>query len=327
MKKYKLLLLLLFLTACSAETPVPTPDPAEVMLTMFANKVNAEATQAAVNSVFTATAQVAAATYTAQAIGTQEAVTQQARIDAQATADQQRADIQATQQRIDAVSTEAQARRDMEATAAQARLDIQTTQQAEVIATAGMMTQMVLPMHNSWTQQAVEQSIIIGTNQVELSNLEVAQQRDTNKLEWAVPFSVALLLSVAAVVFILRYSNAREFKNDDGEIDVIVFGGNKVYKPALAAKPLLLLDSNQMPDLVSPAEQAKVTERAQAVKAISVMPVQTSNNASGAFNKYFSSPQEKPYEIIDGDILPPAGLLDGEALKSIEHDWKEAKRE
>jgi len=333
MKKYYFVLLIFLLSACSA---TPTPNPVEISLTMIADKVKAEATQGAVNSIFTATAQVAAATYTAQAIGTQEAVTQQARVDAQATSVQARADAQATQQRldtdaratqqrIDADATQAQARRDAQATSDQARLDLSATQEAEAIAREMAITQAVQPTHDLWTQQAVEQAIIIGTNEVELSNLSVQQQRQTNTVEWVVPFLIALLLAAAIVLFIVRWSRAREFRNEDGDIEVVVFDGNQVVKPALLAKPMLLLGTNSMPDMVSPGEQARVTERAQAIKALAVMPQQTTTNATGAFNKYFGEPKENPYEIIDGDVLPPTGLIDSEALKSIENDWKEAQ--
>ncbi len=82
-----------------------------------------------------------------------------------------------------------------------------------------------------------------------------------------------------------------------------------------------------MPQLTAPAEQSKVTERAQMIKALAVMPAQTSNSAAGAFNTYFSSSREKPYDIIDAEQLPPAGLLDPQALKSIENDWKEANKD
>lgn len=331
MKKY-LLVLAFFLTACA--TPAPTPNPAEVGLTMFANKINAEATQMAVNSVFTATAQVYGLTATVQAAGTQEAVTQQARIDAQATADQNRADAQATadqrrmdaqstQQRIDAEATQSQARREMEAQATQARMDIESTQQAQATANAFAMTQAVAPTHNYWTQQAVEQQIVIGTNAVELSNLEVKQQQQTNTIDWAIPTLGAIGLTITAVVYVLRHSRTREIKNENGDIEMVIFDNAKAIKPALMAKPVLMIEAMTMPDVSSPADQRAVTERAQMIQALSVMPVNTSNAAAGAFNQYFGQQKEKPYDIVDAETLPPAGLLDPEALKSIEKDWKD----
>ncbi len=332
MKKYLLLFLALFLTACA--TPAPTPNPAEVGLTMFANKINAEATQMALNSVFTATAQVYGLTATVQAAGTQEAVTQQARMDAQATADQSRADAQATadqrrmdaqatQQRIDADATQSQARREIEAQATQARMDIESTQQAQATANAFQMTQSVAPTHNYWTQQAVEQQIIIGTNQVELSNLEVKQQQETNTIDWAAPLSFAVFFAIAASASAFVYLKTREIKDEEGRTRVIITDG-KVVRPDLFTGPLLDLKTMNMPLLAPAAEQSRVTERAQMVDALSVMPVNTSNAAAGAFNQYFSANKEKPYDIVDAETLPPAGLLDPEALKSIEKDWKDA---
>lgn len=330
MKKYSIIILALFLSACAT---TPTPNPAEIGLTMFADKVKAEATQASVNSVYTATAQVYAVTATYQAVGTQEAVTaqarqdaeataQQERADAQATADQRRVDAQATQQRIDADATQAQARRDMEIQATQMRLDIESTQQAQATANAFMMTQAVMPTHNLWTQQAVEQQIIIGTNEVALSNLEVEQQKQTNTVEWVVPFLIAFGLAAAAVVYILRYSRAREYRDDDGNVQVILLDNEKAIRPDRFTGPVLDIKGMKMPLLAPPAEQAEVTKRAQMVDAIKAMPATTSNNAASAFNSAFTSSQtEPPYDIVDA---VPAGLLDGEALKSIEKDWKEA---
>ncbi len=334
MKNNLLLFFVLFLTACG--TPAPTPNPAEVGMTMFADKINSEATQARIDSIFTATAQVYAvtATYqaagtqiavTQQAAGTQEAVTQQARMDAQATADQRRTDAQATQQRMDADATQAQARRDMEIQATQMRLDIESTQQAQATANAFMMTQSVVPTHNLWTQQAVEQQIIIGTNQVELSNLEVQQQRDTNTVDWAAPLLFTVFLTLTAAVIAFIYFQTREIKDEDGRTRVFITNG-KAVRPDLFTGPLLDLRTMDMPLLAPPAEQARVTERAQMVDALRVMPVTTSPNAAAAFNSAFTSTsREQPYDVIDADALPPANLIDAEALKSIEQDWKEAR--
>jgi hypothetical protein len=99
MKKY-ILILLLFLTACSGTaspevTPTSTPNPGEILMQLGSDKIAAESTQASVNMLFTATAQVIGITSTSQFLATQDAVTQQARIDAQATSDQGRRDAAA----------------------------------------------------------------------------------------------------------------------------------------------------------------------------------------------------------------------------------------
>ncbi len=327
MKRYLIVLIAVFLAGCGSAAippiaPTATPNAGELALSMMQRQLEANATAQQVGLQFTATAQIIAQTSTAQQLIIDTGYTQQARIDAQATADQRRQDIQATQQRIDADATQAQARRDMEIQATQMRLDIESTQQAQATANAFVMTQQVAPTHNYWTQQAVDQQIIIGTNEVALSNLEVDQQKQTNTVEWVVPFLIALGLAGAAVVYILRYSTAREFKDEDGNTRVIVFNGEKAVKPDLFTGPVLDLKAMNMPLLAPAAEQAEVTKRAQMVDAIKAMPVTTSSNAAAAFNQTFTSSQpEPPYDIVDA---VPAALLDGEALKSIEKDWKEA---
>lgn len=305
-------------------------------MTMFADKINSEATQARIDSIFTATAQVYAVTATYQAAGTQIAVTaqarqdaeataQQQRVDAQATADQRRMDAQATQQRIDADATQAQARRDVEATASQARLDVETTQQAQGTAVAATMTQMVVPTNNLLDLQQKEIEIELAKNELELSNLEVEQQRDTNTVDWAAPLSFAVFFAIAASVAAFVYLKTREIKDEDGRTRVIITDG-KVVRPDLFTGPLLDLKNTNMPLLAPPAEQAKVTERAQMVQALAVMPVNTSNTAANAFNQYFGQSKETPYDVVDADALP-SGLVDVEALKSLENDWREAKGE
>lgn len=330
MKKITLLIPLLFLLAACATpagpTPFPTatPNPGEIALQMVQQQMAAEATQQVVGLQFTATAQVIGLTSTHQAVGTQEAITQQARNDAQATADQARRDAQATQQRIDADATQAQARRDVEATSEQARLDLSATQQAQATSTAFGMTQMVMPTHNLWTQQAVEQEIIIATNEVELSNLAVQQQQQTNTLDWAVPMSIAIVLTLGVLAYAYGHSQVREIKNSDGDVDVIIFRNEKMISPRLMPKPMLMLGTAEMPDMTSREEQSEIVRREQGVRALAVMPVNPTAAGAAAFNSYFSIPEkrEQPYEIVDGSSVP-AELMDAQAMKAIENDWKE----
>lgn len=323
-------LALLILTACglSTQTPIPTetPNPGEIALQMVQQQMAAEATQQVVSLQFSATAQVVGATSTAQAYITQEAITAQARMDAQATADQARRDAQATQQRIDAEATQSQARRDAESTAEQARINLRTTQQAEATSTAYLMTQAVMPTHQFWTQQAVEQDMILATNEVELSNLTVEQQREKNTFEWAVPMGIAVVILVALLAYLYGHSQVREFKNADGDIEMLVYRNRKAIKPALLPKPVLLLESGEMPDVTSLYEQSEIVRRDQGIKGLANMPVNPTVNGVQAYNSIFNVSDEKPaqpFEIIDSDSIP-AGLLDGEAVKAIEKDWKEA---
>lgn len=318
----------LFLTACvpAPSTPMPTetPNPGEIALQMVQQQMAAEATQQVVALQFTATAQVIGQTSTVQAYGTQQAITQQARLDAQATADQARRDAQATQQRIDAEATQRQTRLDAQATADQARLDLQATQQAQASLSAFLMTQVVMPTHQYWTQQAVEQDIKIATNEVELSNLAVQQQQETNTVDWAFPLGAASVLMIALLFYLYKHSQMHDFKNADGDTDVIVYK-NRAFRPALMPKPVLMLDDLTMPDMTTPDNQAEIVRRDQAIRALANMPVNPTGAGAQTFNKFFAQPEKPamPFEIVDAESLP-AGLLDGEALKAIEKDWREA---
>lgn len=318
----------LFLTACGSPAPtaVPTetPNPGEIALQMVQAQMAAEATHQVVGLQFTATAQVIGATSTMQAYETQAAITAQARMDAQATADQARRDAQATQQRIDAEATQAQAKRDAEATAEQARLNMQATQRAEATSTAYLMTQVVQPTHQYWTQQAVEQDIIIATNEVELSNLAVEQQRETNTIDWAFPMGTAAVLVVAFLAYLYGHSQVREVKNADGDIELLIFKNRMAVKPALLPKPMLILDSGEMPDLTNGQEQAEIVRRDQGIRALANMPVSPTAAGVSGYNAFFGAPETtaKPFEIVDAESIP-AGLLDGEAMKSIEKDWRQ----
>ncbi len=328
-------------SACS--TPAPsTPNPAEVGMTMMADKVNAEATQARLGIIFTTTAQVVGATSTQQAQYFQATGTQQARIDAestsqqahawaQATSDQARRDVQATQQRIDADATQAQARIDAESTAQQMRLDVQSTFQAAGTSTAFVITQTAIPPANTFTAIANQQSIALANNEVQMSNLAVEQQRQKNTPEWVVPFLIAIVATVAGFVYVIRFSRVREVKDGDGNIRMVIFDNSRAVAPALLPGPVLEMtkESISMPLLAATVdEQSRVTERAQAVEAIKAMPQSPTASSAGAFNKYFSGDsRDLPFDVIDADDAPPVGLIDGQSLQSLNKDWKEAKGE
>jgi len=325
----------LLFASCQGYSPAnvtPTPsniNPIEIAGTMMQVQLANEATQQALSMQMSATAQWVGATSTFQAVATEQAVTQQARLDAQATDAQKRIDLQATQQRIDDDAATEQARKDQVATAEQGALNVQSTQQASGTATAFVMTQTAIPPANTLTQISNEQNIQLKNNDVELSNLEVEQQRQKNTPEWLVPFLIAIAAAVVGAIYVMRYSRVREIKNDDGEVELL-FYDEKAIRPQLMSGPVIEFDKDEinMPQLTASAEQSRVTERAQAVDAIKNMPASTTSQAAQTFNKYFGSNKDDlPFEIIDAEDAPPAGLLDGETLKSLNKDWKEAKGE
>jgi hypothetical protein len=343
-----LAVLLIASLACASSTTTPTPTPvsaAAIALTMLSDKVNAEATQQKFNSIAAITQQVEASTATQQAFFVQQTQTEQARIDAQSTSDkadanaqataqQERHDAQATQQRIDAEATQqalnlqaTQQRIDFESTQEQARRDLSATQQAEGTATTWSVTQAIIPTHDYWTQQAVQQDVLIATNDVELSNLKVKQQRDTNVLQWFIPMLIAIILTVALVDLARKYLKVREIKNAEGGTDAVIFDNEKMIAPKLFPKPVLELQSGEMHDVTDEKNQAEIVKRAQAVDALSVMPDHPGNNATGVFNSTFSgAPKDNlPFDVIDADEQPPAGLLDDQTLQTLRKDWKEAK--
>jgi hypothetical protein len=268
-------------------------------------------------------------------------------VDAAATSEQKRADAQATQSRMDIEARATQARMDMDAQATQAslamqatqarddanakqaRIDAQSTSDSLATATFTSMTLTAIPPHATLTQIAVDNQIVISTQEVERSALTLKQARDTNVIQWLIPTIIALFLAAVAGLYAYNQSRIREIRDEDGTVQVFVFDNKTVTKPSLLAGPVLDLTTNTMPQISSPQEQSEVTRREQAIKALAAMPVRPTANGTGTFNEVFSTPQkrEDAFEIVDGDTLPPTGLLDGEALKSLEHDWKEANHD
>jgi hypothetical protein len=345
MRKYIIILIALFITACGGGqtypmgTPTATPNPGEIALQMMQQQMAANATEQVIGLNFSATAQIIGVTSTVQAAQTQEAIDQRARMDAQATADQHRADAQATQnrmdmdaqatqQRIDADATQAQARRDAQATSDQARLDMVGTQSANATATFAVMTLTAIPPHATLTQMAVNNQIVLSTQDVERSALSLKQARDTNVISWLIPIILAVFLMLVGALYLYNQSQVREIHDADGNTDVIIFKNRMATKPSQWAGPLLDLTTYTMPQLSAPAEQAEVTKRAQGIAALAVMPVQPTASGAAFFNDVFSTPQkrEESFEIIENDEVP-VNLLDGETLKVLDKDWKDANEQ
>lgn len=359
MKKFAPLLAVLILMLASlaclepAVTPTPTPTPVSALaqgLTMVSDKLNAEATQQKFDSIIAITAQVVAATSTQQAVYVQATQVQQERFDAQATADQKhvwaqatdaqgRRDAQATQQRLDEASTQqalhvqaTQQRLDLEATQAQARLDLQATQQAGATNTAGVMTMTAIPPASTLTQIANLQSIELATNQVELSNLKVKQQQDTNVLQWLVPGLLSIFIILVLANWLMKMAKVREIKDENGGTKLLVFDNKRGVVPQLLSGPIVNLETGEVPAVVDTEEQSNIVKRDQAIRALEAMPVNPAASGVEAFNGLFSGAPEPekddlPFDFIDADDNPPPGLLNDESLGAINRDWKEAKGE
>jgi hypothetical protein len=328
--KFAFLVLVLILSACTASpvtvqaTPTQTPNPGEIALNMIQQQMAAEATQQVVGLQFTATAQVIGMTVTSQAISTAEAITQQARIDAQATSDQVRRDAAATQQRIDTVATAEQARQDAIFATGQAILALQSTQSADATATFTSMTLTAIPPHATMTQIALNNQIAINTQEVALAGLELKKAQDTNMLDWLLPRLVLVVITGAGLLFVIRVTRWYVIKNDDGEIEG--FGHDeKFIVPKLLPGPVLNLRTSTMPQLTNATNQAEIVRNEQKIRALAAIPVSPTESGKAAFNQFFSGEKkDDPFEIIEGDVLPPADLLDAETLKITEKEWQDA---
>jgi hypothetical protein len=339
MKKYIFVLLLFAfaLTACSGEeypagTPTATPNEGQIALQMLQDKVASEGTQAAVDLIFTATAQIAGMTATQQAFTTQAAITEQARVDAQATSDQARVDAQATsdqarrdgaatQQRKDDDAATQQANIDAESTAAQGRIDAASTSTQSAISTASVITQTALPPIQTATQLGLNNQIAIDAKNLEAAELDLQQKRDTNKISWQIPLLVALVVLGAGVLWVVRKSRWNSVIDDNGELAGFGFD-EKFVRPHALPGAVLDLKAKALPLLTDAATIKELLINEQKIRAIAAMPVNPSSSGAQAFNMAFSEvKKEDPFEIVDS---VPEHLLDSEAMKAADNDWRKA---
>ena len=348
MRKY-LLIAVLFLAACQSPsaasvTPTATPNPGEIALQMMQQQMAANATSQVVGLNFTATAQILGSTATAQQLVVEAQWTEQARADAVSTSEQKRTDAQstavqqqkeaqATQSRIDSDARATQSYIDAQATQAradadaqQARIDAVATSDSLYTATFTAMTLTAIPPHATLTQIAVNNQIVMSTQEVESAALSLKQQRDTNVIQWLIPTIIALFLAVVAGFYAYNQSRVREIRDEDGNVQVFIFDNKTATMPALMTGPVLDLKTTTMPLLTSASEQADVTKREQAIRALRAMPVSPTTSGVTAFNDAFSTSPKRDdaFEFIEYEDQPPLGLLDSEALKATDHDWKAA---
>ena len=139
---------------------------------------------------------------------------------------------------------------------------------------------------------------------------------------------IAILLTVGLLVYVWRHSRAREIKNEDGGIELIIFDNKQAIKPHLLPKPMLLLESSDMPDVTDRQEQSDIVRREQGIRALANMPVSPTPQGAQTFNHFFGAGDKpaQPFEIVNGETIP-AGLLDSEAMKALEKDWKDANEQ
>lgn len=296
MKKFLMLIFFpLLLTACGGAnypygTPTPTPNPGEIALSMLQQQVAAIATEQVVGLQFSATAQILGVTSTAEQLRVYNTQTEQARMDAQATDAQARKDAQATQARVDSDAATRQAIENSRIATEQAVIAIRQTQNADATATFTVMTLTAIPPHATLTQMAVDNQIIVNSQNVEQSALDLQRARDTNKISWMVPLLAALTALGAGLLWVVRKSRWNAFSDEDGKL--LGFGFDEKYvNPRLLTGPVLNLKTNEVSG--SSPDQIEVTKRAQIVEALSVMPEQPTTAAANVFNKYFGQQDVK----------------------------------
>ena len=323
---------MLMVSGCGAGAysalPTGTPTPSamsegDLLATMMMMQIGAKATEQSVGLRFTSTALVVQETQRVEATQAALAVTEQARRDAQATDQQARADTAATQQARDNMAATEQARADAAAAAEQARIDAQATSTAQQQAIWNAATMQVMPTHDMWTAQAVANAQALATNEIELSNLQVEQQRQKNSAEWLVPFLIALACTAVGSLYVMRRSRTREVTNEEtGVVEGLLLDNALMIRPQLMTGPLMQLDGS---DVVDAKEQSEVTRRAQAVEALRAMPT-ASPTATGAAmtNSVFgSATAAQRFTVLSPTETPPMQLLGDEARSAIDRDWKE----
>ena len=289
--------------------PTPEPQgPAEIAMTMAAQKMDAEATQMRIDIQYTATAQVVEATRIVEHTQVAAAATEQARQDVMATDQQFRKDAAATEQsrRRDAAATEQrirddeatqQARRDIEATADQGRRDASGTATAQQVAIWNAATLQVAPTHDAMTLQAAYVEQTLAANDAELSNLNVEQQGQKNTVEWVIPLGAVMIIVIVWAVVQFRKSRVQKIVNEeDGTVEGLLVD-EQLLRPQLMLGPVLDLRGKTAtaPEVTDKETQREVTRRAQAVEALRAMPTQNPTaNAAGMMNSVFSQEQRAP---------------------------------
>lgn len=320
--------------ACASEVQTSqTPDAGyvDVMATMAMQQLDAKATEQAVGISYTGTAQVSISTANAQ--GTQMAVaaTAQERKDAQATEARARQDAVATEQQRRADIAATQARNDAISTAEMQQRQVSWTATAEIQNIWNQATMTAWPVHNAWTQQAVIIDQQMATAQVAMKELEVEQQRQKNTPEWVIPLLIAITVTGAGVLYLIRYSRVREFKNDYGQTETVLLDNANLYHLSLLPAPAIVgadTTTPTMPFFTDAENQAEIVRRAQGIRALAAMPqsVTTKDAAVDLYNGIWGVGQMSPnrFEILDANEAPPAKLLDANVLKSLEKDWKDS---
>lgn len=327
-----LVFLFVSLACVSGDVTAVAPDDGyvDVMATMAMQRLDAEATQQAVGISYTGTAAIIASTQMAEGTQMAMAVVEQARKDAQATDARYRQDIAATEQRRRDDVAATQYVQSSISTAEMQQRQVSWTATAEIQNMWNQATMTAWPVHDAWTQQAVVFDQQMATNEVAMKELEVEQQRQKNTPEWTIPFLIAIALTGAGVLYLVRYSRVREIRNGDGDVENIVVDTKNIFSLPLMPGPVAVdidTPTPSVPLLTDEANQVEIVKRNQGIKALQALPqaVPTRDAAVDLYNSMFgeASANSSRFEVLHPGEFPPAQLVDEQTLKSLENDWKQ----
>jgi hypothetical protein len=187
------------------------------------------------------------------------------------------------------------------------------------------MTLTAIPTSAALTQIKLSNEIELNNQEVQKSALDLQRAQDTNKISWMVPLLTALAVLIVGTIVILRKSRWNPISDENGDFQG--FGYDQIFvRPNVLPGAVLDLKALPPPMLTDEATVKEILINDQRIRAVAAIPVNPSAGGSQAFNNFFSAPtpkREDAYDIIEAEEIPPQ-LLDGETLKVLNKDWKEA---
>ena len=234
-----------------------------------------------------------------------------------------------------AQATNQQATAYSQATATQVSLIyIQQTQQAHGLETqqAAQQTAVVEPTHAIWTQQAIYVQQTITAGQAEQVQLAVRRQEMKNGFDAYGPLAIVIFVLLASSEGFRKWLKTRVFKRDEhGKAPVLAFekdGVTVVTRPDLMISQAMQIGQDgaiAAPQVTDQDAQMLVARGAQLIEAVSFLPPDRGQQGNKWLNGYFSQ-RVQSYEVLSAGQMPPAGLVDSQAVREMETVWKEGQQ-